>query len=235
MKIGALVQARMGSKRLPGKTLQPVQGKPLLQYLLERLGNAECLDGIVVATSDAEADSQIAAFCTKAGVPVFRGSLFDVAGRVAGALEAHPFDAFVRVNGDSPLLDQRLVDRGIRLFRQGTFDLVTNVHPRTYPKGESIEIVKSSTFSAAYRDMAAGEDLEHVTRYFYKNEGRFRICNFESKKRCRAIQLSVDTPEDMSLFSAIVSRMTRPHWTYTLEEILGIHHSLRAEGRGVSA
>ncbi|MGD0233323.1 MAG: hypothetical protein ABSC55_02175 [Syntrophorhabdales bacterium] len=92
MKIGALIQARMGSKRLPGKTLHAVLGKPLLQYLLERLSNAECLDGIVVATSNAEADSQIAAFCTNAGVPVFRGSLSGVAGRMAGTLREHPFD-----------------------------------------------------------------------------------------------------------------------------------------------
>lgn len=233
MKIGALIQARMGSKRLPGKTLQPVLGKPILQYLLERLSNAECLNEIVVATSDTEADSQIAAFCTKVGVPVFRGSLSDVAGRMVSALQAHPFETFVRVNGDSPFLDQRLIDHGVRLFRQGTFDLVTNVHPRTYPKGESVEILKSSTFCAAYGDMTDQEDLEHVTRYFYTNESRFRICNFASEERYEDIQLSVDTPEDMSLFSAIVSRMTRPHWAYTFEEILDICHSLKAGEGGI--
>ncbi len=219
----------MGSKRLPGKSLRPVLGKPLLQYLLERLSHAECLDGIVVATSDAEADDEIAAFCGNSGVPLFRGSLSDVAGRMAGALGDHPFDAFVRVNADSPLLDQGLVDRGIRLFRQGTYDLVTNVHPRTYPKGESIEILKSSTFRNVYREMTQDDDLEHVTRYFYRNEKLFRIYNFGSKRQWGEIQLSVDAPEDISLFSAIVSRMTRPHWSYTLEEILAIHRSLMPE------
>ena len=229
MKIGAFIQARMGSKRLPGKTLHKVLGKPLLQYLVERLSKAEGLDGMVVATSDAEADSQIAAFCAKTGIPFFRGSLSDVAGRMTVALGAHPFDAFVRVNGDSPLLDQRLVDHGVRLFRQGTLDLVTNVHPRTYPKGESVEILKSSTFCDAYAEMTAKEDLEHVTSYFYRNENRFCICNFELKEPCPDVQLSVDTPEDMALFSAIVSRMIRPHWEYTIEEILDIRRSLKAE------
>jgi spore coat polysaccharide biosynthesis protein SpsF len=219
----------MGSQRLPGKVLQPVLGKSLLQYLLERLGKAEGLDGIVVATSEAEADSQIETFCMKAGVPVFRGSILDVAGRMTGALEAHPFDAFVRVNGDSPFLDQRLIDHGIRLFHQGMYDLVTNVHPRTYPKGESVEILRSSTFCAAYCEMTEKEDLEHVTSYFYRNETRFHICNFESKERWGEIQLSVDTPEDMSLFAAILSRMTRPHWEYSLKEILDIRDSLKVK------
>ena len=231
MRIGALIQARMGSARLPGKTLQPVLGKPLLQYLLERLGNAEGLDGIAVVTSDTEEDTEIAMFCRTANVPVFRGSLSDVAGRMAGALDAHPFDAFVRVNADSPLLDQRLIDHGIRLFRQGKFDLVTNVHPRTYPKGESVEILKSSTFCAAYGEMTEEDDLEHVTRYFYRNESRFRICNFASREQWGEIQLSVDAPKDLAFFSAVVSRMSRPHWEYTVEEILDIRRSLLAENR----
>ena len=228
-KIGAFIQARMGSTRLPGKTLHAVMGKPLLQYLLERLNHAERLDGIVVATSDTEADSRIAAFCARLDVPIFRGSLSDVAGRMAGALEAHPFDAFVRVTADNPLLDQRLVDQAIGIFRQGEFDVVTNVHPRTYPKGQSVEILRSATFRSAYQAMAEPEDLEHVTSYFYRNAGRFRIFNFESGKTYEQIQLSVDTPEDMAMFTAIVARMTLSHWEYTVEEIVGIYSALKQE------
>lgn len=223
MKIGAIVQARMTSERFPGKVLHKVAGKPMLQYLLERLNHCTLLDDIVVATSTEDNDTPIADFCTEGEVRHYRGPLSDVAGRFKEVLDNYSFDGFVRVNGDSPLLDQQLIDKGISIFLKGNFDLVTNVFPKTFPKGQSVEILSVKIFREAYPFMKENDEIEHVTPYFYKKKGKFKIYNFESVDNKIGIQLSVDTPQDMDVFVSIISKMKNPHWSYNLDEILSFY------------
>jgi spore coat polysaccharide biosynthesis protein SpsF (cytidylyltransferase family) len=227
MKIGAIVQVRMDSKRFPGKILFKVRGKPLLQYLIERLNCCRNLDNIIIATSKEDSDTPLSEYCKHNSIFFYRGSLSDVAGRFKQVLDEYKFDAFVRVNGDSPLIDQRLIEKGLNIFLDSKYDLVTNILKRTYPKGQSVEILRADTFRNAYKKMKNIEDLEHVTKYFYKNQNNFEIFNFESGKELGKIQLSVDTPEDMDMFSKIIDKMDKPHWEYTLENILRIYSNLR--------
>jgi spore coat polysaccharide biosynthesis protein SpsF len=227
MEIGAIIQARMSSQRLPNKVLHEVAGKPVLQYLLERLYHCDCLDKIVVATSVDDSDTPIADFCQRENVDFYRGPLADVAGRFDEVLGKYGFDAFIRVNGDSPLLDQRLVEKGVDLFLGGNYDLVTNVLPRTYPKGQSVEVLSTATYRKTYPRMQEAEEKEHVTLYFHKHPEEFRIKNFALPENLNHIQLSVDTWQDMNNFVTIVSKMTRSHWEYKLEDILGIYRSLK--------
>ncbi|MDQ7778791.1 MAG: NTP transferase domain-containing protein [Planctomycetota bacterium] len=217
--LGAIVQARMGSTRFPGKTLYRVAGKPLLEYLLERLAHCSGLDAVVVATSTENADTPIADYCMEHGVAVCRGHLTNVAARFAQALDEHRFDAFVRVSADSPLLDQRLVDKAAALFGSGNFDLVTNVQERTFPRGQSVEVVRADVFRSTVKLMREPEDLEHVTRYFYQHATAFRIHNFRSERDYGDMQMSVDTEADMRSFEAIVARMSGPHWEYPLDRL----------------
>ncbi len=230
MKIGAIVQARMSSKRFPRKILHEVAGKPLLQYLLGRLEHCDCLDKIVVGTSVDSSDTPIADYCQQNRIACYRGSLSNVASRFIEILEIYQFDVFVRVNGDSPLLDQRLIEKGTGILLNGNFDLVTNIYPRTYPKGQSVEIFPANAYRKAYDCMHEAEDLEHVTKYFYKNSEHFRIYNFALEENLSGIQLSVDTWQDVDRYAKILSRMSRPHWEYTLEGILQIYHSLVISG-----
>ncbi len=216
--LGAIVQARMSSTRFPGKVLHRVKGKPLLQYLLESLGRCSGLDKVVVATSQEPSDDPVALFCQDFGTPCFRGPLKDVAQRFLEAARSNKFDAFVRVNGDSPLLDHRTVDRAVSLFLDGKYDLVTNTLKRTYPKGHSVEVVRFETFKMTYPRFRNDTDREHVTTFFYDHWKQFAIHNFESGKQFGAIQLSVDTPEDMRNFENIVSSMKKPHWEYSFED-----------------
>ena len=137
MNVGAVVQARMGSLRLPAKTLMPLAGRPALDWLLERLEHSEELDGAIVATSDTDADDAIAAHCAELAIACYRGSLDDVGARVLAAARAAGFEIVARVNGDSPLLDQRLIDRGVRLLRSSGADIASNVRPRTFPPGRA--------------------------------------------------------------------------------------------------
>lgn len=231
MKIGAIIQARFSSQRLPGKVLKPVAEKPLLLYIIERLKRCSGIDSIVIATSTEPSDDPISLFCTNQGIPCIRGPLEDVAGRFNKVLDTHPWDAFVRVNGDSPLIDQDLIDEGIRRFREGRYDLVTNVFPRSYPPGQSVEIVRSSTFRSMYPVMNKPEHREHVTLFFYENSGKFSISNFHSGRKYNDFHLAIDTQEDFLRFSFIVSKMTLPHWEYHLPGIIDLlQHNTTNEG-----
>lgn len=230
MKIGAIVQARMSSQRLPNKVLHEVTGKPMLQYLLDRLEHCDCLDNIVVATSLDSSDTPIADYCRQHSVACYRGSLSDVAGRFNEVLKVYRFDVFIRINGDSPLLDQRLIEKGVGIYLGGDFDLVTNIMPRTYPKGQSVEVLRTATYQGAYARMREEEELEHATRYYYEHPEEFRIQNFALSENLSHIQLSVDSRLDMDNFVRIANKMLRPHWEYKLEDIIRIYREMALSG-----
>ena len=225
-KIGAIVQARMSSQRLPGKVLMEVNGRPILHYIIERLEHCSTIKEFVIATSREKSDDQVEEFCNEKQVPCYRGSLNDVASRFKEISENKPWDGFVRINGDSPLIDQYLVDKGINLYRNGNFDLVTNVFPRSYPQGQSVEIVRVGTFKKVYPRINRHDDREHVTRFFYQDTKEFKIFNFASLTDYSSIHLSVDTYQDMQVFSDIINLMRRPHWDYHLEEIIRMYREI---------
>jgi spore coat polysaccharide biosynthesis protein SpsF len=218
--IGVVVQARMSSVRYPGKVLYRVNGKPMLEYLLESLYKCESINRVVVATSNKNSDDPVEELCRHMGVDYYRGSLDNVAQRFLEAIKVYKFDAFVRLSGDSPLLDYRLVDKAVRIFQSGHFDLVTNTLKRTFPRGQSVEVLDSTVFKKTYSKMLAPDEREHVTRYFYMHNEEFAIYNFESEKAYGNLELSVNTPEDMTRFKAIIHSMERPHWEYNFEELI---------------
>jgi spore coat polysaccharide biosynthesis protein SpsF len=226
MRIGGIIQARMKSARLPGKVLQRVRGKPMLEYVLERLDQCKSLSGVVVATSTDPTDDPIAQFCRERGTDCYRGSLTNVASRFMDVLTHSGFDAFVRVSGDSPLLDPNIVDRAVQSFLQGDFDLVTNVFPRSYPRGQSVEVVRAETFKRAFQKMRDEDELQHVTLFFYRNAREFAIHNFAADADYSELHLAVDTVEDMERFSRLLHAMEGPHWRYDLPEILDMCRSL---------
>ena len=224
MKIGVIVQARMSSQRLPSKVLALVNEKPLLQYLLERLGNCSSIDQIVVATSDNKSDDPIAEFCNKYGALCNRGPLQNVAKRFYMVLEKYNFDAFVRICGDSPILDQRLIDQALKIYDEEC-DFVTNILPRSYPLGQSVEVIRASTFKKVYDKMSTPDHFEHVTKYYYEKPDEFRIKNFSNKKNLSSYRLVVDTPEDLKRIEKIIVSMTKPHIEYSLSDSINLYPS----------
>jgi spore coat polysaccharide biosynthesis protein SpsF len=233
VRIGAVVQARMGSTRLPGKMLMELDGRPALDYLLERLDHAQSLDTVMVATSTQPADDAIGCHCAAAGVRCHRGAHDDVATRLLEGAEAAGLDALVRVNGDSPLLDQALVDRGVRLFRQGGRDLVTNVHPRSFPRGQSVEVIDCAALRAALPRLS-GQDREHVTSGLYRDPGELTIENFDAGVEGAGpdggdTRLVLDTPEDARSIEAVLGAMRRPHWQYRWTEVLALARTQAVE------
>lgn len=228
LRIGAIVQARMTSSRLPGKVLAPIAGQPLLRHLLDRLHRCASLDQIVVATSSDWTDAPVERFCAAIGVACVRGSLDDVAGRFAAAARAHRLDAFVRICGDSLLIDPTLVDQLVERFRawRGAVEVVTNVLPRSFPTGQSVEVIESSAFLRACREMSEQRDREHVTTSLYASAERYRITNVRAERDVSGVRLVVDTPEDLERMRRLFTAMDRPQWQYTLDEILSLRARL---------
>jgi len=227
MRIGILIQARMSSRRLPGKVLKPLAGKPVLGHVVDRCKRVEGADLVAVVTSVEPSDDPVAAFAEDAGVALFRGSLDDVAARFIGAAAALETDAFVRVNADSPLLDPALLARGIAMFRGGGADLVSNVARRTFPTGLSVEVVDRARYQTAYGGMDA-EEREHVTLHYYRNPEQFRIASFESERELGDRTLSVDTPEDFERIERIVCALERPDQDHDWEGTIALAERLDA-------
>ena len=204
VRVAAVVQARMNSRRFPGKVLHKVRGRPLLGCLLDRLRVSREIDNIIVATSVDATDTPIAAYCSERGVDCFRGSLDDVAGRFRGVSDVYDLDAFVRVCGDSPLLDPAVVDRGVSSFREAEVDVVTNCFPRTFPGGQSVEVVRAATFRHACTRMTDSTHFEHVTTFLYEHPDEYRIHNFTNPAGNQSdLDLSVNTPGEMAIFERL--------------------------------
>ena len=145
----AIIQARMSSHRLPGKVLTPVAGKPILKRVYERLSKSKELSEIVVATSQAASDQLIVDFCVREGIPVHQGSLDNVSERLLDCARNLGANRFVRISGDSPLIDPSIVDQAVLFQRGKACDLATNVQVRSYPKGQSVEVIRTDSFAEA--------------------------------------------------------------------------------------
>lgn len=224
MNIGLIVQARMSSQRLPNKVLTMVNGQPLLKYLLERLAFCSSIDKVIVATSEDKSDDPIELFCKEHGVLFFRGPLQNVAKRFYLTIQKYNLDVFVRVCCDSPMLDQSLIDHGVQLFN-GEYDLVTNIMPRSYPVGQSIEVIRSSTYKTVFEKMSKPGHLEHVTKYYYENPIDFKIKSFTNEIDLSKYRLAVDTPEDLKQFKKLTQSMTKSHTEYNFNDLIRLYQS----------
>jgi len=198
----AIIQSRFSSARLPGKALRPLAGRPMLARLLDRLKVAKRVDEIMVATSTATDDDSIAQFCADIRVQCFRGPLDDVAERLAQATESVRSRAFVRINGDSPLISPA-------------------VQTRSFPRGQSAEVIRAEALRRARKMMQAGE-AEHVTPAFYRRASDFRIANLTSGHDWGAIQMSVDTPDDFALTGKMFRAMGSSTAVLAVEDLIAL-------------
>lgn len=203
--IAALVQARTGSERLPGKVLLPICGEPMLARLLARLGRARRLDEIVLVTTDRPGDDAIEELGRRLGLAVFRGSESDVLDRFYKAAQAHGVDVIVRVCGDCPLMDPGLIDLMVETYfrLREKVDYVANVHPPTYPDGLDLWVFTFSSLARAWREATKRSEREHVTPYIYNHPEFFRIHNVANEVDLSHWRWTVDYPHDFALVSAV--------------------------------
>ena len=207
-RVVALVQARMGSSRLPGKVLERAAGRTLLEHLVVRLRHAQTLSDIVIATTRRPADDAIETEAARLGVRSFRGSEDDVLERFHEAAAVAGADVIVRITADCPLLDPAEVDRVVRTFLEAEppLDYAANLapHDRRIPLGLSVEVLSRAALSRAHREGREKYHREHVTPYLYEQEGRFQTRVVHPSEDLSHLRLTVDTPEDLSVVREVL-------------------------------
>ena len=191
-----IIQARTSSKRFKNKILYSFYGKKLIQHVFEKIKKSRKVK-IIVSTSTNKKDDKLVKFLIDKKVKYFRGSLNNVAKRVYDTAISEKKSFFLRISGDSPLIDFRLINKSINIFEKNrNFDLITNIFPRTFPSGQSVEIIKTKTLGKNLRFFSK-LDKEHVTRYFYRNSSKFKIKNFLNNKNNKNKKLSIDTHNEL--------------------------------------
>lgn len=203
------IQARTGSSRLPGKVLADLDGIPMLRFQLERLASAQ-VDRLVVATSVEPGDDAVARLAAEAGVDVVRGPEDDVLGRFALVVETYQPEVLVRLTGDCPLSDPRLVEQVIEVHRAEGADYTSNLFPRSYPKGLDVEAVRPAALLEAATLARAPGEREHVTPYLYRRPEQYRMANVSSGSDLGQEWWVVDTAEDLERVRQIVAELDRP-------------------------
>lgn len=211
MKVTALIQARMSSTRLPGKVLKEVVGKPMLELLVERIRHAKTLSDIVIATGDNPANQPIVDVARRLGCPVFIGSEEDVLDRFYSAAKEYAADSIVRITGDCPLHDPRLIDELVRFYltHHERFDYVSNVDPPTFPDGLDLWVFPFATLEKAWREARLPSEREHVCPYIWKHPELFRIGHLQSPVDYSALRWSVDDPLDFEFVTAVYTALYR--------------------------
>jgi spore coat polysaccharide biosynthesis protein SpsF len=196
VRLVAVVLCRYDSSRLPGKILMPLAGRPVIDWILDRLAHHLPPTDIVVATSAEVSDEPIAEYCERRSVSCFRGEKLDVASRFVSAARAHGADFAVRVNGDNVLGDAGAMSRALAAVRLGEWDLITNVPGRTYGRGLSVEIVRVAALEGLLPTLTADE-REHVTLGLYNRlpAGRVRVLEREPPLSSDA-NFALDTSDD---------------------------------------
>ena len=203
MKVVAIIQARMGSSRLPGKVLMDLGGETVLARVVRRSRRARLVDQIVVATTILEPDDAIVKECQKLSVSCFRGMEDNVLDRYYRAALNYSADVIVRITSDNPLVDPDLIDDVVREIFKSRADYANNRSPRTYPIGLDVEAFTFVALERAWREAKLPYEQEHVTPYFYEHPRSFHCTSVKGSFDCSDHRWTLDTPEDLKLIREI--------------------------------
>ena len=217
----AIIQARTSSKRLPNKVMKIINGKRLINFVYDRVKISKKVSKIYIAISNLKRDDKLASFCKKKKYNFYRGELNNVLGRYCSLIEKKGISSLVRVNGDSPCIDPKLIDKAIDIFKKKKCDMVTNVLPRTYPRGVSVEVIKSKLLLDLNAKTLKKFDREHVTSFFYKNKKNFRIVNFKNDEDYSKFTLAIDTEKNLKLVKSALTDKNFLHlsWKKIIKKI----------------
>jgi len=212
-----IIQARTSSRRFKNKILYSFYGKKLIQHVFEKINKSRKVK-IIVSTSTSKKDDKLVKFLIDKKVKYFRGSLNNVAKRLYDTAISEKQSFFLRISGDSPLIDFRLINKSVNIFEKNkNFDLITNIFPRTFPSGQSVEIIKTKTLGKNLRFFSK-LDKEHVTRYFYRNSSKFKIKNFVNNKHTKNKKLSIDTHDELKTILRSFTKKKFLNFSYLNEQ-----------------
>lgn len=222
LMIAAIIQARMTSTRLPGKIMLPINGKPVLDIMIDRVRISRKLDKIIVATTENESDDVIVDLCKAKNVEYYRGSEDDVLGRFFEAAEKFSVDVIVRLTSDTPLIDACTIDDVIALYEKADSDFVSNFFPfpRTFPDGYNVEVLSYKTLEKAHNEARKPSDREHVTTYITMQPEKFTIKRLDYTRDVSKYRLNLDYEEDYHLIKAVFENFSKDMSSFSLSDII---------------
>lgn len=220
MKVVAVVQARMGSSRLPNKVMRPIMGVPMIKLLLDRLARSERVDEIILATSENPENQKLADYVRALGLAVYQGSESDVLERYHQAALLTNAEVVVRITGDCPLVDPAVVDRVIGDYLAGGVDYVSNVSPPTFPDGIDVEVFSFSALEAAAKVAKTTPEREHVTPYLYES-GKYKTRNVPNAVDCSEHRWTVDEAADFTVIESVFTHFN-PRTDFSWSEVLDL-------------
>lgn len=225
MKIVAIIQARMGSTRLPGKIMKEVVSKPLLEYQIAQVRRSKTIDQIVIATTAKDIEQPIIDLCKRMSVDYYRGPEEDVLSRYYQAACCYGAETVVRLTSDCPLVDPAVIDEVITAFlsHSAGYDYVSNTIERSYPRGYDVEVFSMKVLEQAYKEAGSAAEREHVTTYMYRHPEVFRVGQVKRTPDLSAYRLTVDTEEDFELMARVITALCKKsvEW-FTLGDVVSI-------------
>ncbi len=219
-KISAIIQARIGSTRLPAKVLKNLCGKPILWHVWNRLKQARNIDEIIIATTTLPEDDDIQFFCEQNGILFSRGSSDDVLSRYYDAAKKFHADIIIRITADCPLIDPLVVDNTIALFASQNCDYASNCIKRTFPRGFDTEVFSFSVLEKTFHEAKEKPEREHVTPYIYNHPEIFSIGSYTNSVDWSYHRWTVDTPEDFKLIEEIYNSLYNHEQYFEFDDIL---------------
>ena len=226
--VTAIIQARMGSSRLPGKVLRPLAGRPMLGRIVDRVRACPAIARVVVATSDRDGDDPIRRFCETSQIDCFAGSELDVLDRVYRAAVMYAGDPLIRITADCPLVDPALLTRLVALFAEGGYDHVgvatgagaLFLGQGRYPDGLDAECFSVAALERAAREATSAPDREHVTPYIWRQKDLFRCGQLTSPVDYSQLRWTVDNEADFDLIARIYSALDAPGRVFGMDDVL---------------
>lgn len=221
MKTVAIIQARMGSTRLPGKVMKKLHGKTILSHVVERVKQSNWIDDIVIATTNKAEDDSIEKEAIACGIRIYRGSETNVLERYFYAAKKNNADTIVRITSDCPLIDPSVIDEIISFYQKQSYILLTNAgneSHRSYPRGLDTEVFSFEALQDAFTHANREYQQEHVTPYLYENNQN--IYYFKNNIDYSGYRLTLDTIEDFKLIEAIYQRLYNGKHDFYLDDIV---------------
>ncbi|MCP1663261.1 spore coat polysaccharide biosynthesis protein SpsF [Methanocalculus sp. AMF5] len=230
--VGVVIISRQSSKRLPGKALIEINGKPVLKYIIERLETVFNKKSMVIATSLDTSDDAIEEFAHKEGIDCYRGSLENVALRFYEAAAQKGWEYAIRISGDNVFVNLEAIVAMLNELERNDYIFLSNKKDQTFPTGMSVEIVKMDYYQLKLRSICEEDRFkEHVTMYFYERDNPKKHYYYYNTlvPEAAGIELALDTPNDFYKISTIINGFTKPHWDYYLKEIFDIWKKLKQD------
>lgn len=221
-KVVAIIQARMGSTRLPGKVMMNILDKPMLWHVISRVKHSNILNDIVIATTTLNEDKRILEFASEMGIKSYAGSKDDVLDRFYRAAMITNADVIVRITADCPLSDPKVIDEVVLFYLNNDFDYVSTSIEPTYPDGIDVEVFGFDVLKKAWNEAKLPSEREHVTPFIWKNPGIFKIQNYKYNENISYMRWSVDEKCDLEFIIEIYKKLYHEGNIFYIEDIIKI-------------